>query len=110
MKKLMRRIATTGVSAALVGGALLAASGSATAATQQVNAHTPARVAVVERQGAHTHPDPWVAGQLAMLDPWIADQLAIFEATGNPVHQYSVNDWHHVVRAHADIPYEGPRR
>ena len=95
MKKIMRRVSRAGISAALVGGALLAAGGPATAATSQVNERT----AVVdsashnlsgygsrnhgygyaaEQRGAHDHPDPWVAGQLAMFDPWITDQLAMF--------------------------------
>ncbi|MEU9480895.1 hypothetical protein [Streptomyces sp. NPDC048191] len=68
MKKIMWRISRAGISAVLVGGALLAAGGSATAATSQADARV-----------AHHHPDPWVAGQLAMFDPWITDQLAMFD-------------------------------
>ncbi|MEU1629507.1 hypothetical protein ABZ746_30180 [Streptomyces sp. NPDC020096] len=46
MKKLMRRIATASVSAALAGGALLASGGSATAATLPDGGRTPARAVV----------------------------------------------------------------
>ncbi|WP_330335888.1 hypothetical protein [Streptomyces sp. NBC_00557] len=96
MKKIMSRVARAGVSAALIGSALWAAGGSATAAPFQTDAHTKA-VAGDSRnlpghqdrtngsgyagqpRGAHDRPDPWVAGQLEVFDPWIADQLAMFD-------------------------------
>ncbi|MGW1916785.1 hypothetical protein ACWCQS_40345 [Streptomyces sp. NPDC002076] len=95
MKKIIWRISRAGISAALVTGALLAAGGSATAATFKVDE----RIRAVESEGqnlpghgsrdvgyryageqrsAHDRPDPWIAGQLAMFDPWITDQLAMF--------------------------------
>ncbi|MFF4692837.1 hypothetical protein [Streptomyces sp. NPDC001307] len=97
MKKIIWRVSRAAISAALVGGALLAAGGSATAATSKADE----RITVVESEGqnlpghgsrnvgdgyaseqkaAHDRrPDPWVAGQLAMFDPWITDQLAMFD-------------------------------
>ncbi|MGW9032254.1 hypothetical protein ACWGQ5_51395 [Streptomyces sp. NPDC055722] len=95
MNKRMRRIATTGVGAAVVAGALLATGGSAMAATPQTAGHTPAATTVVNtghrsfpRSIAHQRTAPWVADQLAMFyppaakrsamsDPWIQDQLAL---------------------------------
>lgn len=107
MKKIIWRVSRATISAALVGGALLAAGGSATAATSKADE----RITVVESEGQNlpghggwnvgyryagehrvTHdrrPDPWVAGQLAVFapqatdrwaifDPWITDQLAVF--------------------------------
>ncbi|ANP51692.1 hypothetical protein J2Z21_007183 [Streptomyces griseochromogenes] len=59
MKKLMRRIATASVSVTLAGGALLAAGGSATAATSQDSGPTPAPAAltadakVIDLHGIH---------------------------------------------------------
>ncbi|MEU0598234.1 hypothetical protein ABZ484_08245 [Streptomyces sp. NPDC006393] len=104
MKKLMRRIATAGVSATVAGGALLAAGGSATAATAHTARDVPAGITTVNTGSGHgcrhhhnsnlTHrlPDAWVAGQLAMFepaaakrlavfDPWVKDQLALFAGT-----------------------------
>jgi hypothetical protein len=96
MKKLMRRIATTGVSAAVAGGAVFATGGSAMAASPQTPGRLPGRTAAVatghsysHHRTAHLHVDPWVAGQLAMFepaaakrlavyDPWVEDQLAQF--------------------------------
>jgi hypothetical protein len=96
MKKIMRRISRAGISAALVGGALLAAGGSATAATSEANERTTVVESadqnlpghgsrndtygyVAEQRAVHDHPDPWVAGQLAMLDPWITGQLEMLD-------------------------------
>ncbi|MGW0082798.1 hypothetical protein [Streptomyces sp. NPDC003393] len=104
MKKLMRRIAAAGVSVTVAAGALLAAGGSATAATAHTTRPVPARITTVNTGSGHdchrqrvadvTHrvPDAWVAGQLAMFepaaatrlavfDPWVKDQLALFEGT-----------------------------
>ncbi|WP_055489120.1 hypothetical protein [Streptomyces sp. TP-A0356] len=96
MKKLMRRIAITGVSAAVAGGALLATGGSAMAAAPRMAKDAPARTPVVDtshrfspHRTSHKRIDPWVADQLAMFyptaakrqamfDPWIKDQLAQF--------------------------------
>ncbi|MGX4687766.1 hypothetical protein [Streptomyces sp. JNUCC 63] len=95
-KKLMRHIATTGVSAVVVGGALLAGGGPAAAAGPQAAGHTNARTPVAdtshrvsEDRPGHQHVDPWVADQLAwfypsaakrlaVYDPWVKDQLALF--------------------------------
>ncbi|MER5916857.1 hypothetical protein ABT124_42485 [Streptomyces sp. NPDC001982] len=89
MNKLMRRIATVGASAVIAGGAVLAAGGSASAATPTHSPH-PRPAAVVYRY------DPWIADQLAAFGlehshegwvksesdhryyPWVADQVAIF--------------------------------
>ncbi|MCW7940670.1 hypothetical protein AAW14_01130 [Streptomyces hygroscopicus] len=97
MKKLMSRIATTGISTVIAAGALFAAGGSAMAATPQTAGQTPARTTVVHTSdhfyrhlNPHRRIDPWVAGQLAMFepavakrqaifDPWVKDQLALFE-------------------------------
>ncbi|MFF8592406.1 hypothetical protein ACF061_13330 [Streptomyces sp. NPDC015220] len=103
MKKLMRRAATTGVSAAIVTGALLSAGGTAVAVPSQAPAHTTARTpvsgavhrfsphhgAAAHHRAAHRRTDPWVAGQLAwfepsaarraaVYDPWVKDQIALF--------------------------------
>jgi hypothetical protein len=96
MKKLMRRIATAGASAVVVGGALFATGGSAMAATPQTPVHASARTTAVntghrcsQYRTAHQRINPWVADQvamfdpsaakrLAMFDPWIKDQLALF--------------------------------
>ncbi|MFE2102295.1 hypothetical protein [Streptomyces sp. NPDC059468] len=102
MKKIMWRISSAGISAVLAGGALLAAGGSATAATYKAN--EPTKVVVGESQnrpgggsrsddyrhageqrGAHDLPDPWVAGQLTVFNPWIADQLATFAPSDDVV-------------------------
>jgi hypothetical protein len=94
MKKLIRRVTTSGVCAVVVAGALFAADGSATAATSHTTGRTPART-VADDTGHYSHRtarqgmDPWVADQLAMFDPaaakrlavydpWVADQLALF--------------------------------
>jgi hypothetical protein len=58
MNRLMRRIVGVGASAAVAGGVVLAAGGSASAATPAENAR-PLSSAAVYRY------DPWVAGQLA---------------------------------------------
>jgi hypothetical protein len=105
MNKLTRRIATAGVSVALVGGTLLAGGGSASAATSQVDGHTPAQAAAVgdakafvDHRGQHSpgsdwhadrgdgRPDLWIAGQLTIVDPWITDQLTLFASSGTPDH------------------------
>lgn len=98
MTKLMRRVAATGVSAVVLGGALLAGGGPAAAAgarAAEPAEHT-ARPPVAdtslrasEHRTGHRHVDPWVAGQLAwfcpqaakrlaVYDPWVKDQLALF--------------------------------
>ncbi|GAA3131255.1 hypothetical protein [Streptomyces echinatus] len=99
MKKIMSRVARAGVSAALIGGALWAAGGSATAAPFQADGHIKAAADdsrnlpghqdrnngsgyAGQPRGAHDRPDSWVADQLAMFDPWISDQLAMFVAAG----------------------------
>lgn len=103
LKKLMRRIAATGVSAAVVGGALLVGGGPAAAAGPQAAAgHAGVRASVAdaahhasEDRAGHQHVDPWVADQLAwfcpsaakrlaVYDPWVKDQPALFApAAGN---------------------------
>ncbi|MGW7530209.1 hypothetical protein [Streptomyces sp. NPDC054783] len=56
MKKLMRRIATVSVSAALAGGTLLATGGSATAATSRDSGPTPAQtVLTADAKAIHLH-------------------------------------------------------
>jgi hypothetical protein len=64
MSHLMRRIAIMGVSAAVVGGALLATEGSASASTLSHSGPPRATVAVANTD--------------ARYSPWIADQLAFF--------------------------------
>lgn len=59
MEKLVRRIATAAASLAVVGGALLTAGGTATAATLPPAASAPTRAVAV----AEAH-DPWIRGQL----------------------------------------------
>ncbi|MFF3905910.1 hypothetical protein ACFYZJ_07830 [Streptomyces sp. NPDC001848] len=105
MGKLMRRIATGGVSAVFVGSALLALGGPATAATPRADNHSIVTTVAVQDLRAvavhggsgnrsdghrhngerHTHRrpvDPWIADQLAVFaDPWITDQLALFESS-----------------------------
>ncbi|MER6982752.1 hypothetical protein [Streptomyces carpinensis] len=99
MKKLMRLVATLGVSATVAGGALLATSGSATAATAQTVRHVHTQTAAAstghcgtQGHGAHRGPDPWIMDQLkmfepaaakrvAVFDPWVKDQLAMFPPT-----------------------------
>ncbi|MCF1511968.1 hypothetical protein [Streptomyces glomeratus] len=94
MKKLTLRIATTGISCIVAGSALLAAGGSATAASPQTAGHTSARATMGDashhcsgHRTAHRPIDPWIADQLALFgpaaqrpapDPWIADHLAQF--------------------------------
>ncbi|MFE9173776.1 hypothetical protein ACFYNZ_30690 [Streptomyces kebangsaanensis] len=96
MKKPMRCVAATGVSAVVLGGALLAGGGPAAAAGARAAEHTDARppvadssLRVAEHRTGHRHVDPWVAGQLAWFcpqaakrlavhDPWVKDQLALF--------------------------------
>ncbi|MEU2222117.1 hypothetical protein [Streptomyces sp. NPDC018347] len=95
MKKLMRRLAVTGIPVAIAGGALLAGGGPASAAPHpQGPADVPARVTSTVGERADRHPasgrrvDPWVLGQvatfdpaaarrLAVYDPWVKDQLAL---------------------------------
>ncbi|MGI5144028.1 MULTISPECIES: hypothetical protein [unclassified Streptomyces] len=62
MNHLIRRIAITGVSAAVVGGALLATEGSASALALPHSGPPRATVAVADTR----------------YSPWIADQLALF--------------------------------
>ncbi|MFJ9867480.1 hypothetical protein [Streptomyces sp. NPDC101165] len=102
MKRIMWRISSAGISAVFVGGALLAAGGSATAATSKVDERTKVVVSdgqnrpghgsrndgygyAGEQRKAHDLTDSWVAGQLAMLSPWISDQLALFVPSDNVV-------------------------
>ncbi|MEU1408612.1 hypothetical protein ABZ471_41125 [Streptomyces sp. NPDC005728] len=96
MKKPMRRIATASVSAAFVGGTLLATGGSAAAATLPDGGLTPARVVVTadtdtigldDGQVVKNHLDPWVQGQLLAFDPWIQHQLALFAHYGDLGHR-----------------------
>ncbi|MEU9446499.1 hypothetical protein AB0D42_37795 [Streptomyces sp. NPDC048304] len=106
MKKFMRRTATAGISAVLVGGALLAAGGSATAATPQADQGT--KVADVRAVSIHVgnrdrdgeryesgsecqHLREYVSrndgyghagerrGAHNRPDPWVAGQLAMFD-------------------------------
>lgn len=81
MNRFMRRIATVGAFAAIVGGTLLATGGYADAATPQASGDHPARVSVVKVHH-RTPADPWIADQLEMSDPWIMDQLASLPPTG----------------------------
>lgn len=99
MEKLVRRIATTGASLAIAGGALFAAGGSATAAALPAAAPVPARAGVVaeagntgwnhggydgDRSGGHHHHwrpfDGYICGRFAddRFYPWIWDQLRVF--------------------------------
>ncbi|MGW9033251.1 hypothetical protein ACWGQ5_57135 [Streptomyces sp. NPDC055722] len=94
MKKLIRRVTTSGVCAVVVTGGLFAADGSATAATSHTTGRTPARTVADDtvrcsHRTACQGIDPWVADQLAMFDPaaakrlavydpWVKDQLALF--------------------------------
>jgi hypothetical protein len=102
MNKFTRRILTAGVSVALVGGAVLAAGGSASAAPLTAGGHQGIVAGVqsdVRAQGdleAHGARYQWVADQLAAfgggrvervhggLDPryfpWVSDQLVFFES------------------------------
>jgi hypothetical protein len=109
MNRIMRRIATVGVSTVFAGGALFAIGGSATAATPHASGPTFTRVAVVQGvNGATAHAgshgwaarsvssianeyrnsqsrmDPWIADQLETSDPWIIDQLGQLASSGNP--------------------------
>ncbi|MYU07064.1 hypothetical protein GTY81_24970 [Streptomyces sp. SID8366] len=85
MIKLARHAGTVGASAALVGGALLATAGTATAAPQST-AHLPARTTASQtavpggtaHRGGHRL-DPWIEGQLAQFDPAAARRLAVFD-------------------------------
>lgn len=112
MKKIVRRLATAGLSVTVAAGALLTVGGTATAATPRAAGHTLARSAVagdaqvvgVHRYGspagvsgyagerADHRFDPWVAGQLAMIDPWIAGQLAALE-TGFAGRPAAIDPW-----------------
>ncbi|TWV55898.1 hypothetical protein FRZ03_05895 [Streptomyces misionensis] len=95
MIKLIRHAGAVGASAALVGGALLAGAGSASAAPQHApgtgaRAATAPSTSVCSRR--HHRLDPWIEGQLAQFDPaakrklavydpWIKDQLARYAPT-----------------------------
>jgi hypothetical protein len=103
LKKLMRRIAATGVSAAVVGGALLVGGGPAAAGGPQAAAgHAGVRASVsdaahngCEHRAGHQHEDqrlahqmgwfcPSAAKRLAVYAPWVKDQPALFApAAGN---------------------------
>lgn len=91
MTKLIRRTAIAGAATVLAGAALLATGGSALAATDHLDARTPARVVATEHartlaaRGTHeaARPDAWIAGQLEMVSPWISDQLTLFAPTGH---------------------------
>ncbi|MEU3028399.1 hypothetical protein ACPCBC_12125 [Streptomyces incarnatus] len=85
MIKLARHAGTVGASAALLGGALLATAGTATAAPQHT-AHLPARTTASQSGGpsgsAHRaghRLDPWIEGQLAQFDPAAKRRLAVFD-------------------------------
>jgi hypothetical protein len=86
MTKLIRRTALAGASTVLAGAALLAGGGNALAATDHLDAHTPAKVvatADARTLAAHdihrsARPDAWISGQLEMVTPWITDQLTQF--------------------------------
>ncbi|MGW9029989.1 hypothetical protein ACWGQ5_38990 [Streptomyces sp. NPDC055722] len=68
MKKSIRRIATTGVSAAVVAGAFLVNGSSATAAVPQTAGRTPAPTTTADTgHDIRPHTDPWIADQLALF-------------------------------------------
>ncbi|MFF9207788.1 MULTISPECIES: hypothetical protein [unclassified Streptomyces] len=95
--KTTRRIALVGASAMLAGGAVLAGSGSATAATPPAPDPCAAAGATAGQapsagghRAARQPTDPWIEDQLAtfcpssthrlaVFDPWVKDQLAQFE-------------------------------
>ncbi|QLJ02248.1 hypothetical protein HZZ00_15230 [Streptomyces sp. NEAU-sy36] len=95
MIKLIRHAGAVGASAALVGGALLAGAGSASATPQHAPG-TGTRSAAVRATSVcsrqHHRLDPWIEGQLArfdpaakrklaVYDPWVKDQLALYAPT-----------------------------
>ncbi|MEU1630820.1 hypothetical protein ABZ746_37350 [Streptomyces sp. NPDC020096] len=113
MNKLARRIVPVGISAAIVGSTLLAAGGSASAATLPDGGSPRAAVVEVKPDARYT---PWIADQLAIFagqrdgagygardvdvrfDPWVADQLAIFVDHDGPHHHRLGRNWHHYER------------